>query len=177
MDSDSAQGATPMKFVAEIQNQEIHFELAAGNGMLRMTAERTQGPLDLQPINPGVYSLILNHRSHLIAIRYNGELIVQIDGRSAPIILKDEVALQLEAMGWENALDKRAGQILAQIPGLVTQIFHAVGDDVNEGDPLLIMEAMKMENELKAPISGKIQAIHVQPGQSVEKGMVILELV
>lgn len=165
-----------MKFVAEIHDQKIRFELGTGNGTLKAIASDFTGALDLCQVYPGVYSLILNNRSHLVSVRYNGELNVQVDGVSVPVILKDEMALQLEAMGWESANEKRAGHIVAQIPGLVTQIFKSVGDEVNEGDPLLIMEAMKMENELKAPISGKLTAIHIQPGQTVDKGAIILEI-
>lgn len=165
-----------MKYVAEIQEQDIRFELASDNGQWRVTYDKTDSPLDLRPLYPGVYSLVLNHRSHLVAVRFNGELLVQVDGISVPVVLKDEIVLQLEAMGWESALDKRMGQILAPIPGLVTQIFKSVGDEVMEGDALLIMEAMKMENELKAPMSGTIQSIHIQSGQSVEKGTLILEI-
>lgn len=165
-----------MKFVAEIQEQPIRFELATDNGQLRAIHEESGAPLDLRTLYPGVYSLILNHRSHVVAVRFNRELLVQMDGVSTTVVLKDEVALQLEAMGWESALDKRMGQILAPIPGLVTQVLKSVGDEVTEGDALLIMEAMKMENELKAPVSGTVQSIHVQPGQSVEKGALILEI-
>lgn len=165
-----------MKFVAEVRDQKIRFELAAGNGHLQAIHDASGMPLDLKLLYPGVYSLILNHRSHLIAVRLNGELLVQVDGFSVPVILKDEIVLQLEAMGWESALDKRLGQVVAPIPGLVTQVLKSVGDEVAEGDALLIMEAMKMENELKAPVSGMVQSIHVQSGQSVEKGTLILEI-
>ncbi|MCF7796780.1 MAG: acetyl-CoA carboxylase biotin carboxyl carrier protein subunit [Lentisphaeria bacterium] len=165
-----------MKFVAEIQEQDVHFELAADNGQLRAIQADSGISLDLHMLYPGVYSLILNHHSHVITVRFNSELVVQVDGVSTPVVLKDEMALQLEAMGWESALDRRMGQVLAPIPGLVTQVLKSVGDVVTEGDALLIMEAMKMENELKAPVSGTVQSIHVQSGQSVEKGALILEI-
>ena len=167
-----------MKFLAKIQDQEIRFELGTGNGSLKALSEHFKGSLDLQLIYPGgVYSLILNHRSQIITVRNNDELNVQVDGVTTPVTLLDEMALQLEAMGWENVNEKRVGHIIAQIPGLVTHIFKSVGDAVTEGDPLLIMEAMKMENELKAPTSGILQALHIKTGETVDKGQLILEIV
>jgi len=167
-----------MKFLAKIQDQEIRFELGTGNGSLKALSEHFKGSLDLQLIYPGgVYSLILNHRSHIIAVRNNDELNVQVDGVTTPVTLLDEMALQLEAMGWENVNEKRVGHIIAQIPGWGTHMFKSVGDAVTEGDPLLIMEAMKMENELKAPTSGILQALHIKTGETVDKGQLILEIV
>lgn len=166
-----------MKFLAQIQDQKIRFELTTGNGLLKLSLDQYEGSLDLQLIYPGIYSLVLNHRSYIVTVRNNGEIVVQVDGVTTAVILKDEMALQLEAMGWENVHEKRVGHIIAQIPGLVTQIFKSVGDLVTEGDPLLIMEAMKMENELKAPISGILQALYIKAGETVEKGQLILEIV
>ena len=165
-----------MKFLAEIGETQIAFELATGNGQLKLSAKNIHGPLDLRPLYPGVYSLILNHQSHLVSVRFNGELTVQVDGLSTSVNIKDEMAQRLEAMGWQNNHRQRAGQVHAQIPGMVTQVLKSVGDSVDEGEPVLIMEAMKMENELKAPVSGVIKAVHVKPGQSVEKGTLIIEI-
>lgn len=64
----------------------------------------------------------------------------------------------------------------APMPGLVLRILVAVGDTVAVGSPLLALEAMKMENELKAASAGQVVAIRVTQGQAVEKGQVLLEL-
>ncbi len=165
-----------MKFLTQICDQEVVFELATGNGQLKLTAENVQGPLDLEPLYPGVYSLILNQKSHVIAVRLNGEYTVLVDGHSAQVKIKDEMAQRLEAMGWKNNRSQRAGLVHAQIPGLVTQVLKTEGDAVDEGEPILIMEAMKMENEVKAPVSGTILTVHVKAGQSVEKGTLIIEI-
>ena len=156
MGANWAAGTTQLKFLTQICGREVAFELAAGHDQLKLTAENVQGPLDLEPLYPGVYSLILNQKSHVIAVRFNGEYTVLVDGYSARVKIKDEMAQRLEAMGWKNNHSQRAGLVHAQIPGMVTQVLKTVGEAVNEGEPILIMEAMKMENELKAPVSGTI---------------------
>lgn len=68
------------------------------------------------------------------------------------------------------------GRIKAPIPGLVIQLFVATGDHVTTGQSLLILEAMKMENEIRAPWGGTIQAIHVAAGQSVRRDELLVEI-
>jgi biotin carboxyl carrier protein len=62
------------------------------------------------------------------------------------------------------------------MPGKIIRLLVAQGDEVAEGDVVCILEAMKMENELKAPKSGVIQSLHIQPGQDVEMGAVLAEI-
>jgi pyruvate carboxylase subunit B len=62
------------------------------------------------------------------------------------------------------------------MPGLVTRVLVAAGDAVRAGDSIVVMEAMKMENELRAKSDGTVRAVAVTPGTAVEKGMVLVEL-
>jgi pyruvate carboxylase subunit B len=64
----------------------------------------------------------------------------------------------------------------APMPGLVVRVLVAAGDEVAEGQGLVVVEAMKMENELRASAPGTVKAVLVQPGQAVEKGMLLVEL-
>ena len=66
--------------------------------------------------------------------------------------------------------------LLAPMPGLVVRLLVAVGDAVEAGQPLAVMEAMKMENELRAPAAGTVTALPVAPGAAVEKGAVVVAL-
>lgn len=65
-------------------------------------------------------------------------------------------------------------KITAKMPGKIIKVLAKVGDPVTKGQGLIIMEAMKMENELKAPISGKVKSIHVQEGKTVDSGADLL---
>ena len=69
-----------------------------------------------------------------------------------------------------------AGELISQMPGKIVKVMATEGADVTAGDTLLILEAMKMENEIKAGVSGKIKAIHVEEGQVLESGHLMIEI-
>jgi biotin carboxyl carrier protein len=69
-----------------------------------------------------------------------------------------------------------AGSLITQMPGKVVKIIKSLGDEVEKGETLLILEAMKMENEIKAGISGKIKSINVEEGQALESGALMMEI-
>jgi biotin carboxyl carrier protein len=66
--------------------------------------------------------------------------------------------------------------VKAPMPGLIVRVNVQVGDEVQAGQGVVVMEAMKMENELRASGAGRVRAIHAEPGTAVEKGMVLVEL-
>jgi len=68
------------------------------------------------------------------------------------------------------------GRVKSPIPGLIANIRVQVGDRVEAGQPILVLEAMKMENEIRAPVRGVVTAVHVQPGQTVVGQMVLVEI-
>jgi biotin carboxyl carrier protein len=74
------------------------------------------------------------------------------------------------------AVTASEGAVTAIMPGKIIRVLVAEGDEVTEGDVVCILEAMKMENELKAPKAGLVQALHMQPGQDVEMGAVLAEI-
>ena len=69
-----------------------------------------------------------------------------------------------------------AGRVCATMPGKVVAVLVAAGEEVAAGQPLVVIEAMKMENELTAPAAGHVKAVRVSPGQVVEGGAVLVEL-
>lgn len=68
------------------------------------------------------------------------------------------------------------GRVKAPIPGQITRVMVAVGQEVQAGQPLIVLEAMKMENEIRAPRSGKVKALHVSPGKSVFLNEMLAEI-
>jgi len=75
-----------------------------------------------------------------------------------------------------RAVAASEGAVTAIMPGKIIRMLVAEGDTVAEGDVVCTLEAMKMENELKAPKAGRIAAVHARPGQDVEMGMVLAEI-
>ncbi|MCZ6794632.1 MAG: acetyl-CoA carboxylase biotin carboxyl carrier protein subunit [Planctomycetota bacterium] len=104
--------------------------------------------------------------------RRPGVLTVLLDGR----ILEAEVLSardRLRAMGRSAAETRGPMNLLSEIPGIVRRIFRRPGDAVEAGETILTLEAMKMENEIRAGASGRIASIHVSPGQKVSAGEVL----
>ncbi len=74
------------------------------------------------------------------------------------------------------AVEAGAGAVLAIMPGKIVRVMVKPGQQVKEGDPVCVLEAMKMENELHARQSGTVRAVHVKPGDDVEKDQVLVEI-
>ena len=74
------------------------------------------------------------------------------------------------------AVEAGAGAVSAIMPGKIIRVLVEPGQQVEEGEPVCVLEAMKMENELNAPRSGTVQAVHVKPGDDVEKDLVLVEI-
>jgi biotin carboxyl carrier protein len=69
-----------------------------------------------------------------------------------------------------------SGGLFTQMPGKIVKIIPKIGDKVIKGQTLIILEAMKMENEIKAGVDGVVKAIHVKPGDALENGVLMMEL-
>ncbi|MEA3287475.1 MAG: acetyl-CoA carboxylase biotin carboxyl carrier protein subunit [Candidatus Marinimicrobia bacterium] len=144
----------------------------------KLIIKSESGQLDFEAVlvQPGIYSVLMNNRSFVVSICSKDDQRVNVNGTPLVMELLDAVHLHLRELGWDAMQEIKAGLVSAQIPGLITKIFQSVGDEVVEGDPIFLMEAMKMENEIKAPVSGTIVKISVKTGQTVEKGTDIIEI-
>ena len=92
------------------------------------------------------------------------------------MVALDERARAIRALGTQGGKAAVAGVLTAPMPGLVVRVLVAVGERVEAGAGLIVIEAMKMENELKAPAAGTVRRVLAGPGASVEKGAVLMEL-
>lgn len=101
--------------------------------------------------------------------------VIQIQHRGYKVQIKDNFDLLLEELGMENLAAVTINDVEAPMPGLVLQVLVEPGQEVAKGDSLLILEAMKMENVIKATGEGRVSAISVQEGEAVTKGQVLIE--
>jgi acetyl/propionyl-CoA carboxylase alpha subunit len=135
---------------------------------------------DLVQLSSTEYNLIKDHRcvnAKLVEADATGKkLKIEIEGEVFDIEIKDELDQVLEKMGFGSASNKQIKEIKAPMPGLVLEIAVADGQDVKDGDKILILEAMKMENSIMIHTNAKIKKIIVAAGQAVEKGQVLVEL-
>lgn len=105
------------------------------------------------------------------------EFVLQIDGQVIHIRLRDPVESRVHAMGFDvNRDHARPKHIASPMPGLVLKVLVSEGDTVLEGQPVIVLEAMKMENVLSAPADGVVQKILAEAQRNVDKGQILVEL-
>lgn len=100
---------------------------------------------------------------------------ILVNGKKIDAIALDELDLLLDKLGIKDGKDQKIGDIVAPMPGLIIDIPLKTGDTVDKGDQLLVLEAMKMENTIKATAPGTVKEICVTKGEKVEKGQVLLK--
>ncbi len=166
-----------MKFQAIIDEKIINISIEGISPNFEIICDNKSIDIDCQPLSSHSYSLILNGKSHFLSILSHPQgYEVTIDQHTNIVTIKNEQQLLLEKFGFSSSDKIQTGEIIAQIPGLISQIFVSVGDTINEGDKLFILEAMKMENEIDSPLSGTVKNISVESGIAVEKGTLIMEI-
>lgn len=99
-----------------------------------------------------------------------------VNGKWITASIKNEQQILLERLGFKTNAEKSVGLLQAPMPGKILDLLVEEGSEVDLGDPVAILEAMKMENELKAPCAGTIAGISVTIGSSVEKNQLLIEI-
>src|SRR5688572_15556099 len=150
------------------------------NGFLFSFTKDEIDEADLVELSPVSFNLIRGHRcSNAKLLEANAtakRLKIEIEGETFDIEIKDELEQVLDQMGFGKASFKQVKEIKSPMPGLVLEIAVTDGQEVREGDKLLILEAMKMENSIMIHTSAIIKKVSVTAGQAVEKGQVLVEL-
>ena len=165
-----------MKFNTIINNQSVEIEFSYSLNLLSIKPKKEM-QIDLVQLGVDSYSLLLNGKSHYLTINKQPERYeITIDHYTHLVQVQDEIDILLEKFGMQSNTSSHAGEIHAQIPGLVSQLFVKPGDNVDIGQKLLILEAMKMENEIDSPVSGIVNNIHIKSGDKVEKGELIMDI-
>lgn len=136
--------------------------------------------LDLRQKVDGHYSLVYDSKSYsveLISVNLESkELVLSVDGEEHTCQISTPLDVTIQEMGLLSAQSTKLKEIKAPMPGKVLQILVGNGDVVKSGESLLILEAMKMENVIKAPHDLTVKDIKVKLNQAVEKGAVLLKL-
>jgi len=133
--------------------------------------------VDAQTARAGLHSLRLDGTQHEVAVRRHGEDTwwVSTAHGSAPVEVTDPLThLAAQTRGGKGA--RRRHSVKAYMPGRVVTLLVEEGQDVTTGQGILVLEAMKMENEIRAEHDGTVTKIHAQPGQAVDTGDPLFEL-
>ncbi len=131
-----------------------------------------------EPASRDLYSFLVDGASHrVLAERAGpGEWDLQLRGRRFRVDVADERTKAMREMGLAGSRGNGPEPVRAPMPGLVVTVEVEEGELVDAGSALLVVEAMKMENSLTAPVRGRVGVIHVVAGQTVEKDEVLMDM-
>jgi biotin carboxyl carrier protein len=169
-----------MKRTLLLGKDQNDVELFRRDGTLTLIWNGEAHPADILEVEPGCYSVILG--GHSVDVRLDAGRHPDPDARAFRASLYDgayEFALQdpmkalLAASGASSA---SGGALTSPMPGKVVKVLVKEGETVAEGQTLLVMEAMKMQNELKSPSAGTVAKIHVEEGGTVETGAKLVDV-
>ena len=136
---------------------------------------------DLADLGGGRYHILYEGNSfnaELVTADFvTKSIVLKINGQRVELQAKDRFDLLLERMGLSNAAVTKVNELKAPMPGLIVDIRVVPGQAVLKGDPLLVLEAMKMENILKAPADGTVSTLKVNLRDNVQKGQVLVQFV
>lgn len=105
-----------------------------------------------------------------------GRYTLWLDGFRYEVEALDERSRAIRELSGASAAASGPAPLVAPMPGMIVRVQVQVGDTVQVGQGLVVMEAMKMENELRATSAGTVKVVHAQPATAVEKGAILLEL-
>lgn len=164
-----------MAFIAKLGDQSYTVEIEEnGKSVYRISVDGNEFLVDGKKTGRTNFSLIVDNRSFEIEVdNTDDEYRVLVDGRNYRIHLVDERRVRVGAA--QSGLQLQGRQMVSvPMPGKIIAVLVAVGDAVEKGQGLVIVEAMKMENEVRSPISGEVKEIKVKPGDTVEGGALLV---
>src|SRR5690554_6392523 len=157
-------------------NDSLTFLMEESDNGLLMNGELVN--FDLKTISQGYFHVLVNKQSYtaeLISLdRKRKEVLIKVNGMVHTVYLSDEYDDLLKDLGMETTGNKDAGMFNAPMPGLVLHLLVKPGDVLKKGDGFLVLEAMKMENLIKAQTDIRITSVEVSEGDKVEKNQVLL---
>jgi len=136
---------------------------------------------DIVEIRNGKFHILVNHKSYsaeiVEVIHAEKKVTVKINQTVYHVLVRDKYDELLHELGMDNANAKQAGDVKAPMPGLVLNVMVEPGQMIKKGDAIIVLEAMKMENILKAAADGEVKKILVRKGDKVEKNQVMVNLI
>jgi biotin carboxyl carrier protein len=165
-----------VKYLVRLADREVELQLDGDSvrfddGQLQAHATEIEGtPVRLVTIGDRVHRVVVRRG------RRRGEYVLSVGGFRLSVEALDERTRTIRELAAAAAPPAGPAPLVAPMPGLIVRIAVSEGDLVQAGQGLVVMEAMKMENELRATSDGTVKRVHVAPGVAVEKGALLLEL-
>ncbi|MCA0455911.1 MAG: biotin/lipoyl-binding protein [Chloroflexi bacterium] len=163
-----------MKYVTTVNNKQFEIEILADGSI---TVDGQKREVDFHALGPSMYSILAENVSHELTIEQrDDEIEVLMRGRLYSTRVLDERALLMAQRSGGLGGDSGEVNIKSPMPGLIVAVKVEAGQAVKAGDTVVILESMKMQNELKASRDGVVGSVNVQAGQTVEQHKVLVSI-
>jgi biotin carboxyl carrier protein len=163
-----------VKYITTINDKQFEVEIT-NDGRLFVNGDPRE--YDFLPLGESLYSVIMEHKSYEAVVEErNGSYEVLMRGQLFSGSVLDERSQLMAARRGVGVADSGEISIRAPMPGLIVAVPVTEGQAIKAGETVVILESMKMQNELKAPRDGIVQRIGVEPGQSVEQRKILITI-
>ena len=165
-----------MKYIVTVNGERLEVELdgervhAQGVDVTARVDQVEGTPLRVVTLGDEVHRVVVRRGET------RGRYTLWLDGHRYEVDAVDERTHAIRALSGSAAAAAGPAPLKAPMPGLIVRVNVAVGDSVSAGQGLVAIEAMKMENELRAASAGRVKAVHATIGQAVEKGALLVEI-
>lgn len=165
-----------MKYIVDLNGERREVDIAGGEATI--DGEVVAAHLEALEGTPVLLVTIGSEVHRVVARRgaVRGSYTLWVDGHRFEGEALDERTRAIRDITAAASKSTGPAPVVAPMPGLIVRVNVSVGDEVEAGQGLVVMEAMKMENELRAPSSGRVKSISAVPGSAVEKGAILVEL-
>ena len=166
-----------MKYFCKINESEFQLSVNHETDEIRINGSQETNDIDLVKIDEGLYHILLENSSYRISVtKTNMDIRASVGGEEYIVEIEDDISRLKSKYGGTDADVKNLGNVHSPMPGLVVKFYVSLGDDVLLNTPLLVLEAMKMENEINAPVKGKITDISVSIGQNISTETLLMTI-
>lgn len=167
-----------MKIFASANEQDFEYNSVYKNELHHLFFEGSAMEFDFIPLGNGRYSLLKNNQSHLVHLARRGDTYhVHVGGSHFEVDVEDERMRKVKELVQSSASGPSEMVVKAPIPGVIMQVNVGEGESISKGQPLLILEAMKMENVIKANCDCQVEKILVSESDAVQLDQELIRLV
>ncbi|MFQ5636366.1 MAG: acetyl-CoA carboxylase biotin carboxyl carrier protein subunit [bacterium] len=165
-----------MKYFAAFSHGEVEIELLDSSGEVRSTHDKNKiRKAELKAVGNGVYLLLIDNKSYeLFFAPTDPGYEVRINGFGYRFQLEDQRTRNIRRLRKVNPKNKDKLEVKSPMPGLIVDFHVQEGDLVKEGQGLVTIEAMKMENEIRSEVAGVVEKIFTRPKDSIEKDAILM---
>ena len=161
---------------AQGRDRTVRVDGPGPDGRFQISIDGVEQQVDATALRPGSWSLIIAGRSYQVDLdRRRGGIAASVGAAEVMLQVEDALHRRLASAAGARA-PARGESIRAPIAGKVVKVLVAVGDQVAPGSAVIVLEAMKMENELASERGGTVSAIHKAAGQAVDTGDLLVEI-